>query len=335
MKLESNAPIASEDVTFVTPDKRSIPGTLVRPTSAGKHRAVVLMAGSGPTDRNWNSPLLQGDNGSAKLLAEALGHRGFAVLRFDKALTGDNKIDMTKVSFETYVDEGRAAIGYMRQRSDVDATQLYIAGHSEGGIHATRVALAEGKAIAGLITLAGPGRAMVDVLIGQVAENWHQALLAKAPSVDQAMADREMTALRTALSDFLAGKDVDPLKVTAIPRIQGLLAAIVNPATAAMARPLFGFDPANAIAKVQSRVMIYNGAHDVQVDHEIDAQALAKARPDATLFIAPNANHVMKHEERGKPELLADLVGVQRDYNAPEAVIDAASVEAIAAWLAK
>ena len=60
-------------------------GTLVRPVGPGPFPAVVMVAGSGPTDRNWNSPLILGSNGSARLLAEALAH---ASLRYDKRGVG-------------------------------------------------------------------------------------------------------------------------------------------------------------------------------------------------------------------------------------------------------
>src|SRR5260370_6850143 len=59
-------------------------GTLVRPSGPGPFPAVVMVAGSGPTDRDWNSPLLPGTNGSARLLAEALARTAIASLRYDK-----------------------------------------------------------------------------------------------------------------------------------------------------------------------------------------------------------------------------------------------------------
>src|SRR5258708_9412680 len=63
-------------------------GTLVRPSGLGPFPAAVLVAGSGPTDRDWNSPLLPGSNGSARLIAEALAQAGFASLRYDKRFVG-------------------------------------------------------------------------------------------------------------------------------------------------------------------------------------------------------------------------------------------------------
>ena len=63
-------------------------GTITTPISTNAHPAVVFVAGSGPTDRNWCSPLLPGTNGSAKLLAEELASQGFVTLRYDKLASG-------------------------------------------------------------------------------------------------------------------------------------------------------------------------------------------------------------------------------------------------------
>src|SRR5690242_8125095 len=77
----------SSEVTWLL-GETSMYGTLVRPVGSGPFPAVVMVAGSGPTDRDWNSPLLPGPNGSARLLAAALARAGFASLRYDKRAPG-------------------------------------------------------------------------------------------------------------------------------------------------------------------------------------------------------------------------------------------------------
>ena len=77
----------SEDVRFA--GIQTIYGTITRPNEDGKFPAVMLIAGSGPTDRNWESPHLPGSNGSARLLAEALAEKGIVTLRYDKLGTGE------------------------------------------------------------------------------------------------------------------------------------------------------------------------------------------------------------------------------------------------------
>src|SRR5690242_21413739 len=77
----------SSEVTWLL-GETSVYGTLVRPVGPGRFPAVVMVAGSGPTDRDWNSPLLPGSNGSARLIAQALAQAGIASLRYDKRAAG-------------------------------------------------------------------------------------------------------------------------------------------------------------------------------------------------------------------------------------------------------
>jgi pimeloyl-ACP methyl ester carboxylesterase len=319
----------SEDVTFVAGGV-SVPGTIVHPTTPGRYPAVVLLAGSGPTDRDWNSPLLPAKNGSGKLLAEALAHHGAVVLRFDKAGVGGNKRNLTGATFDVYVDEGRAALALLRARPDVDPAHVYVAGHSEGGIHAIRVALAEGNQLAGVILLSSAGRTMKDIVLGQIEPQLRTAMPGQASTI--------MASLKQAFDDFLAGKPVDPTQVTTIPGLQNLLAAFVAPQTATLARGLVAFDPAPAVAQIAGPVFIYNGMKDVQVDPELDARRLADARKaagkDVTLFLAPEANHMLKHETKTLGELHGDLAAVEKGYNADERALDDATVAAIVNWLA-
>src|SRR5579859_1465371 len=93
----------------------TVSGTLVRPSGPGPFPAAVMVAGSGPTDRDWNSPLLPGSNGSARLLAEALAQAGFASLRYDKRVVGPHAREnlqalLGKLSMQSHVDELAGAV---------------------------------------------------------------------------------------------------------------------------------------------------------------------------------------------------------------------------------
>lgn len=328
MPIESTASleIVSEEVVFTAGD-HTVPGTLVRPTAPGKRAALVLVAGSGPTDRDWNSPLLPGDHGSGKLLAEALAARGAVVLRFDKASVGANKKSLDGETFDVYRDEARAALAYLRSRPEVAREALFVVGHSEGGMHATRVALVEGDQLAGLVLLATSARSMQALILAQLEPQLRTALPDRA--------DAELTAIRTALDDFIAGKPVDPKQVTSIPQLQLLVGSITNPASATLARSMIAWDPLPAVAQVSVPILVLNGRRDVQVDPELDAKPLAAANPRAELHIAPDADHVLKHETRTIAELRANLAMVQAKMNDPARTLDPASVDAIATWIAK
>lgn len=319
---------ASEEITFQA-GTDIVPGTVVHPTAPGKYRAVVLMAGSGPTDRDWNSPLLPGKNGSAKLLAEELAKRGVVVLRFDKAGVGGNKTSLENKTFDVYRDQARAALAYLRTRPDVAPDGLFIAGHSEGGMHAMRVAVAEGPHIAGLLLLSAAGRSMKTLILAQIEPQLRAAIPARA--------DAELASMRAALDDFLAGKPVDPRNASTLPPLQQLVAAIVNPGSVTLVRSMFGFDPLPELAKVRVPIFIYNGQRDVQVDPTLDAQALASAndRERTELHIASEADHVLKHETRTMAELRGDLAGVEQRMNADDRTLDPATLTAIVTWLSE
>jgi hypothetical protein len=311
--------IASEDVAF---DNGNVPGTIVRPTALGKYPGIILMAGSGPTDRNWNSPLIAGTNGSGKLLAESLASHGAVVLRFDKAKVGGNKEPVTAATtIDIYRDEGRAALALLRERHDVDAALLFVAGNSEGAYHTIRVAEAEGHAIAGILLLSGAGISLAQELVAQVDAQLEKAM--------PAMKDATHTALQQAFADIIAGKPVDPAVVSKIPGIQMLLRSLTAPDAAGLARTLLAFDPITELPKVEVPVFVYAGEKDVQVDPDVNAKALAAASSHSTLFLAPDANHILEHEARAKADIGTDI-----KYNEPDRVLDPASADAIAQWIA-
>ena len=105
---------ASVEITWPL-DETTMYGTLVRPSGVGPFPAVVMVAGSGPTDRNWNSPLLPGPSGGARLIAEALAAAGIASLRYDKRASGPHVREtmqtlIGKMSMQSHVDELAGAV---------------------------------------------------------------------------------------------------------------------------------------------------------------------------------------------------------------------------------
>lgn len=332
----ANLPVSSTEVTWKA-DGHDVPATLTHPTAAGIYPALVLMAGSGPTDRDWNSPLLPNKNGSGKLLAEALAAHGMIVVRFDKAAIGANKAQLASITLDTYVAEIRGGLAFLRTRGDVDQAHMFIAGHSEGGLHAIRAAIAEGGRIDGLILLSSAGRSMRDIMLGQIQNQLSDA--AKAGNYNPQLVKPQMDALKGAFDDFIEGRPVDPTAVSAIPAIQQLVTAVINPDTVKLTRDLLAYDPADGVGKLKMPVFIYNGLKDVQVDPVADASRLEEkiraASGNVTLFLAPDANHVLKHESKSMADLRKDLASVQNGYNAPDGKLDATTMSAIGNWIAQ
>ncbi len=327
----AHAQIVSEEVSFVA-GGRTIPGTLVRPAS-GKGPGLLLLAGSGPTDRDWNSPLLPGKNGSARLLAEALAARGMTVLRFDKAFSGRNPgLPMASLTLDTFRDEASAALDFLRSRSEVDSTRVFVVGHSEGGIHATRLAESRGDRIRGVILIAAPGRSLRELLEVQLEKN-----VLSTASLTPQQVEAEMVPIRTALRSFVAGQDVDPKSASSRPQIVGILSALMAPPVAGIGRALASFEPAQAAAGITAPVLVMQGAKDLQVDLVEDAERLVSARRSAgkgvDYFTSPLADHVLKTEPRSLEELRANPQQVQGAYNAAERTLADDLVEALAKWI--
>ena len=189
----------TEDVDVVRPGY-ALPSTITFPVRDGTVPCVVFFAGSGPTDRDWTSPLLPGTNGSGAQLALALQERGVGSIRFDKVGSGANmpksaapadlKI-LDVLSLAHYVDEAEAAFDELAARDGCGT--IFLLGHSEGSIHASSAAVAKqpDPRFGGLISLSGPSRAILDIAIEQI-----RAIHIKGGG--------DVTAVDTALEDFRA-----------------------------------------------------------------------------------------------------------------------------------
>jgi dienelactone hydrolase len=168
VRADASFEVASEEVAF-TAGGRTIGGTLALPKAAGRWPAVLLLAGSGPTDRDWNNPLIATRNGSGALLATELARHGAVVLRFDKAGSGKNPgPPLDQWTLDTYRDEAAAALALLRARPEVRADRVFVAGHSEGGLHATRLAEVARPPLAGVLNLASISRTLIDTTLAQI-----------------------------------------------------------------------------------------------------------------------------------------------------------------------
>jgi len=330
---EKSRDTASEEVT-IQMGARSFAGTLTRPKE-GKGPGILLIAGSGPTDRDWNSPGLPGKNGSGKLIAAELARRGMVVLRYDKTTSGKNA-PPPGMTYDLFRDEARAALAFLRARPEVDPAHLFVAGHSEGGVQALRVALEE-KELAGVILLSTPGRRLADVMLAQLESQLTEA--ASRRLMKPEIVEREVASLRQAFADFTAGQDVDPARASSIPAIRQVLVPIMSPQAASVGRPWVSFDPAGAAAAIDAPVLVLNGDKDIQVDASVDAPLLEKARKGAgkpvELVLVKDANHVYKQETRSLEEIRAALSTVNATYNQDGLELAPGVVSAIAAFVAK
>lgn len=245
-------------------------GTL---TDAGKGAPVVLIIpGSGPTDRDGNNPL--GVKAAPyRLLAAALGERGVSSVRIDKrGLFGSKNAvaDANKVTVADYVADTRSWIASIRRATG--AKCVWLLGHSEGGLVALTAAQRPQDAC-GVIAVAAVGRRLADVLRQQLRDN-----PANAPLLAPALAT---------IDSLEKGKRVDSSTLPAP------LQPMFNDAVQPFLIDLFSQDPAGLAAALKVPLLIAQGDKDIQVTVE-DAETLAAAQPRAKLAILPGVNHVLK-----------------------------------------
>jgi hypothetical protein len=133
-------PYSVEEVTWDI-DDTTVAATLTQPEGDGPFPAIIMVAGSGPTDRDWNSPILPGMNGSAALLADALTRAGYVTLRYDKRVSGPNMIAnveklMGQLSLQSQLVEMVGGVALLADHEVVDASNIFALANSEGAIHA-------------------------------------------------------------------------------------------------------------------------------------------------------------------------------------------------------
>jgi pimeloyl-ACP methyl ester carboxylesterase len=304
-------------------------GTVVRPLGAGPFPGVVLVAGSGPTDRDWNSPLLPGTNGSGRLLAEMLGRAGIASLRYDKRASGPHVREtipqlIGKITMQSHVDELAGAVRTLAAEGWVRDGRIFALGNSEGTLHVLKYQLENPDLpLAGLILTGPPGRA-----VGVVTRSQLAAQAAGIPNGEALLALYD-----TSIARFLAGEPIDP--DPALPEgVRLLLQALETPANLPFARELWIADAATLLAQTTVPVLVVIGKKDLQVDWQADGEPLQRAatgRADITFLFPDNANHVLKHESRPRQHL-AQTEAMTR-YNAPDAYLDPDVATAITTWL--
>jgi uncharacterized protein len=228
-----------------------IHGTLLVPQSEKPVPVVVIIAGSGPTDRDGNNPMLPGKNNSLKLLAEELERAGIASLRYDKRGIGESaKLDMNEsdLRFENYIDDAAAWVTLLRK--DPRFSRVIIAGHSEGSL--LGMVAAQRGGVDRFVSISGVGRPADEIIIGQLEPQLPPEMMKQA---------------RAALASLKEGKTV-----TDTPRE---LDALFRPSVQPYLISWFKYDPAKEIAKLKIPVLVIHGAKDSQVPPD-EAKLLSK-----------------------------------------------------------
>ncbi len=291
------------DVTINEGGDFPLPGTLSLPNGAGPFPAVILLSGSGSTDRDETVSV----NKPFRDLAWGLATQGIAVLRFDeRTFVHGRNLDLVNFTIDQeYTEDTLAALELLRSTDGIDPERIYIAGHSLGGYILPRIATADSD-IAGLIVLAGNVRSLQEALVDQ-----YQYMFSLSGAVDPVL----MSLIGNVANaiDTLTEEDADDPTV--------LLGAYP-----AYWLNLQGYDPVATAAELDVPMLFIQGERDYQVtvaDDLTQWQAGLGEREDVTFETFPTLNHLlMPGEDAPNPA----------EYQIPGHV-DGGVITAIAEWI--
>ncbi|WP_144510590.1 S9 family peptidase [Bacillus sp. FJAT-22090] len=261
-------------------------GQLEIPSGEGPFPLMVIIAGSGPTDRNGNSIALPGKNNSLKMLAEDLASNGVATIRYDKRGVGNNTSLASKeedLRFDQFIDDAAAWVKFAKD--DTRFSKVGIIGHSEGSL--IGMVASEKTDADAFISVAGAGRPIDQVLLEQLQTQLPANLMEESTII---------------LEKLKQGEQVK----TVSPELQSVFRTSVQPYMISWLK----YDPTQHLQKLNCPVLLVNGNVDIQVPVK-DAELLHQAKKDSELLIVDKMNHILK-------EAPADREGNIATYSNPD-----------------
>lgn len=258
----------------------SMTGRVLTPDGEGPFPVMLMLSGSGPTDKNGNSLIVTGKNNGLQMMAEELAQQGIATIRYDKRGVGDNIRLLGKeedLRFDDYIEDASTWIGYAKSQDMFSS--VGVIGHSEGSL--IGMAAAGRQQAAPFISLAGAGRPADEILLEQLAAQLPENLLDEA---------------KTIIGNLKKGQTVA--------QVSPELTSVFRPSVQPYLISWMAYDPQVALAKLESPVLIVGGTTDLQVPVR-DAELLHAASKEGELLIVDQMNHVLKNAPADPAENMA------------------------------
>ncbi len=279
-----------------------IDGTLLSPNETVKPPLAILIAGSGPTDRNGNQMMMK--NNSLKLLAESLSNDGIATFRYDKRIVKMMQ-DRTNFSerdfkFDDFIEDATAVVDFFTKTNDF--SRVYVIGHSQGSL-VGMAAISSRSDVDGFISIAGAGQSVDKVIVDQLGK---QAPALKENAIE-AFNDIRLTGESKNFSPGLAS----------------IFRADIQPFISSWMQ----YDPQALVAGLEIPVLLINGTNDIQVD-ENEAKMLQLAQKNASLLLIENMNHILR-------VITEPGMDNQKSYNEPNRPIASELPNAISTFIKK
>ncbi|MEL6870902.1 MAG: alpha/beta fold hydrolase [Pseudomonadota bacterium] len=264
----STSASAKQQELMIDVGEVSLAATLLEPR--GAKAAAVIIAGSGPTDRNGNSAVIPGNNNSLKYLAEALDKRKITTLRFDKRMIGDSAdpaLGEEDLRFGHLVSDAAGLADWLRERTGLPTLLI---GHSEGGQIALTAADFMQQPPDGVVVLAGPGRHPAEILIDQLAAQLPPDLYERS---------------ETLIGELRNGNTVEDTP--------DVLASLFRPSVQPYMISWFANDPQAQAAAIEAPLLLVYGSSDLQVPPS-EGATLRRVQSKAQLVVLDGMNHVLK-----------------------------------------
>ncbi|MFA6359544.1 MAG: alpha/beta fold hydrolase [Dysgonamonadaceae bacterium] len=327
-------PYKVEEIVFTNlKEKIDLSATLTLPKEKEKSPAVVLIAGSGPNDRDetvfGHKPFW--------VLADYLTRNGIAVLRFDKRGTGESGGEYFTATTQDFADDAEAALNYLKKRREIDTSNLGLIGHSEGGIIAPIIA-ARNNDVKFIVLMAGLGVSGAELSLAQNQFAFNKTSISEREKEDLDKILRSIYESVTNWSEYVgSNEERDTLKKELGVLWENLPQEIqpqvkkdvfVEKTTSNIASPWFRSflktDPLVYLEKVSIPVLAINGENDTQVEYQTNLNKIEAALKKAnnkhyTVKSYPQLNHLFQEsttgeiDEYGKieqtisPEVLSDI----------------------------
>jgi len=323
-------PYNIEEVSFATADgKGTLAATLTLPQGTPPFPGVVLLGGSGPTDRDETVA----GHKTFLVLSDFLTRKGIAVLRYDKRGIAQSTGNYADAALEDFVQDAQSAFAYLKSRKEVDAKQLGIIGHSEGGILGSLLATRSSE-VHWLVLMGTP------VTTGEKTLLRQSELIARAGGLPEEQISRSLEFDRKAYAVVREEKQPEALdkKLNTLIEQSGLAEAMPPAALQAqlrlMASPWFKqfltYDPEPVLEKLKCPVLALSGDRDLQVDSAENVPLLRKAYEtsgdkDFIVVEIEGVNHLFQTAQSGSPAL----------YGAIEETISPAVLTVIGNWIAQ
>jgi len=272
-----------------------VQGTLLSPKGENQPPLAILIAGSGPTDRDGNQAQLK--NNSLKYLAEGLAQKGIATFRYDKRVIAQiNKatVQEEKMTFEDEVNDALLVVNHFKDKYK----KIILIGHSEGALIGLLVA--QKVVVSKFVSISGAGNSSATLIEEQIGKN--------APQLKEES--------QKIISQLRKGELVD--------NISPYLAPVFRKSVQPYLISWFKYEPAKEITKLQIPILIVQGTNDLQVEDK-EAQLLKEAQPKAQLLLIEGMNHVLKK--------VKTLEENQQSYLNPDLPISGELVEGIASFI--